>query len=178
MGLMDRMKANCRVTQLSWMTFPQQIAAACQSWSPEERAAVLRGIESTFKWAPVAQIAQGMFAQYFQPSGGVSPESVDMVIHGQVEGGLALMRQENQQQASTMQWGLTPAQQAALSYAWTVLKAMEQREMMGPTARAAAAAAPEGPAAESTGAAPNFCSQCGSRVEAGARFCARCGHQL
>jgi hypothetical protein len=49
-----------------------------------------------------------------------------MVKSGQISGGLELMRMENQT-AAQPNWGMLPAQQAALSFAWMVLKGMEQR---------------------------------------------------
>jgi hypothetical protein len=169
------MKANLRVTQLSYLTTPQQIATTCAGWNADERAEVLRGIESTFRWAPVAQVAQSLFAPYFQQGGGVSPEATDMVIHGQIEGGLELMRQQNSPtpQAS---WGLTSGQQAALSYAWMVLKASEQRDLAG---HSVSTASPTRHATDDVRTvAAHFCSQCGARAEHGARFCSSCGAPL
>jgi membrane protease subunit (stomatin/prohibitin family) len=99
----------------------------------------------------------------------VSAEALDMVKSGQISGGLELMRWENQP-AMQQQWGFTPAQQASLSFAWTVLKAIEQ----------SASAAIYQAAARATGAPvntgdTNFCTSCGARRAPGL-YCSNCGH--
>ena len=169
MGLLDspknRVSANFKLTQLSFMTHPAQIVAFCQGLAPDERAAVMKGIDSAFKWQPVAQIAQAMFPTYY--SGGVSEEALDLVKGGQVSGGVELMRQQNQYTAPPS-FGFTPAQQAALSFAWVVLNALNQ-----PATGAAAAAS-----VRASGPANGFCSQCGKPVESGSRYCPGCGSRL
>jgi hypothetical protein len=123
--LKDRVSTNLQLTRLSFMTQPHEIIAFCQGLTPAERASITKGIESQFKWQSVAQVAQAMFPTYNAGSG-VSAEALDMVKGGQISGGLELMRMENQA-AAQPNWGMMPAQQAALSFAWMVLKRMEQR---------------------------------------------------
>jgi hypothetical protein len=123
--LKDRVSTNLQLTRLSFMTQPYEIIAFCQGLTPAERAGITKGIESQFKWQSVAQVAQAMFPTYNSGSG-VSAEALDMVKGGQISGGLELMRMENQA-AAQPNWGMMPAQQAALSFAWMVLKGMEQR---------------------------------------------------
>jgi hypothetical protein len=173
MGLFDsvknRISSNVKLMQLSSMVRQDQITAFCQTLTTEERATILKGIEGQFKWQPVAQIAQALFPAQSQ---GVSAEAHDMVLAGQVEGGLELMRMQN---ASVQpQFGMTPYQQAALSYAWTVLKAMDQRDAMAAAVtRQQHASAMAPPAATSDPA--RFCTSCGARREASGRFCGQCG---
>ena len=58
--------------------------------------------------------------------------------------------------------GMTPMQQLALSYAWTVLRMLgEQRAV-----------------AASPGEAPAYCSRCGTRTKPGGMFCTKCGGRL
>lgn len=125
-SLKDRLSANLKLTRLSFMTQPHDIIAFCQGLTPVERASIMKGIESQFKWQSVAQVAQAMFPSYSY-GGGVSAEALDMVKSGQVSGGAELMRMENQA-ATQQQWGMLPVQQASLSFAWTVLRGIEQRE--------------------------------------------------
>ncbi len=166
MGLLDsvknRLSANLKLTQISYMSHPAQIVAFCQGLAPDERTAIMNGIDSAFKWQPVAQIAQAMFPSYY--SGGVSAEALDLVKGGQVSGGIELMRQQNQYYAPPS-YGFTPAQQASLSFAWVVLNALNQQAGAAPPAR------PGAPA-------NHFCSQCGKPIDSGARFCTHCGSRL
>ena len=170
MGLLDslkgRLSANLKLTRLSFMTQPHDIMAFCQNLSPAKRAAIVKGIESQFKWQSVAQVAQGMFPSY---NYGVSAEALDMVKGGQISGGLELMRTENQAPAQG-NWGMMPAQQAALSFAWMVLKRIEQRDaaLAHYVPAAAVHAATAGAAGE------GFCASCGARRSLG-RYCANCG---
>jgi membrane protease subunit (stomatin/prohibitin family) len=90
-----------------------------------------------------------------------------MVKSGQLRGGLELMRWENQP-AMQQQWGFTPAQQASLSFAWTVLKAIEQSASAAYQTAASASGAPE-----YTGDA-NFCTSCGAHRAPGL-YCSNCG---
>jgi hypothetical protein len=122
--LKDKVSTNLQLMHLSFMTQPYEIMAFCQGLTPAERTCIIKGIESQFKWQSVAQVAQAMFPTYSSGSG-VSAEALDMVKSGQISGGLELMRMENQT-AAQPQWGLMPAQQATLSFAWMVLKKMEQ----------------------------------------------------
>jgi hypothetical protein len=153
-SLKNRVSANVKVTQLSYMMHPDQIVTFCRALPPDDRAAVMKGIESTFKWMPVAQIAQSMFPSYY--SGGVSPEALDLVMGGQVQGGVDLMRQQNQYTPPPM-YGFTAANQAALSFAWVVLNALQDQGRPSPA---------------------RFCAQCGRALETGARFCGGCGSRL
>jgi hypothetical protein len=127
----------------------------------------LKGIESQFKWQSVAQIAQAMFPSYNYGSG-VSAEALDMVKAGQVSGGVELMRMQNQG-APQPNWGMMPAQQAALSFAWIVLKGMEQHEAA--LAGKAAAAGARGGISDSEA---RFCTSCGAARNPG-RYCIQCG---
>jgi hypothetical protein len=124
MGLFDQMKqrlsANWKYTQLSFMTDPRQIVAFCEKLSPEERGQVKQAIESAFRWQPVAQVAQAMFPALAGSTAGVSADALDLVRGGFVSGGVELMGM--QQTAASPQLGLTPQQQAALSLAWLVLR--------------------------------------------------------
>ena len=166
MGFMDQIKnrlsANWKLQRIMFMSSQAEIARYCRDLDPAERAAVTQGIESMFKWQPVAQVAQGLFSSYFTPSGGVSDDAKDLIKGGYVDAGVELMRLENQPQVSQVQMGMTPMQQLALSYAWTVLR------MLG--AQGAVAASP--------GEAPAYCSQCGTRTKPGGTFCTKCGGRL
>jgi hypothetical protein len=166
-SLKDRFSANLKLTQLSFMTHPQQIVAFCEGLAPAERSAILKGIESQFKWQSVAQIAQAMFPSYNYGSG-VSAEALDMVKAGQVSGGVELMRMQNQG-APQPNWGMMPAQQAALSFAWIVLKGMEQHE-----AALAGKAAAAGARGEISDSEARFCTSCGAARNPG-RYCIQCG---
>jgi len=172
-GLFDAVKnriaSNVKLMQLSSMVRQDQILAFCQSLAPEERATILKGIESQFKWQPVAQIAQALFPAQSQ---GVSAEARDMVLGGQVEGGLELMRMQNA--AVQPQFGMTPYQQAALSYAWMVLKGMGQRDAMAAGVKPEQHASAFAPPATDPGTV-KFCTSCGARREVGGRFCGQCG---
>lgn len=175
MGLMDQIKnrltTNWKLQRLSLMSTQAEILMYCRDLDPAERTSVMHGIESQFKWQPVAQVAQGLFSSYFTPSGGVSDDARDLIKGGYVDAGVELMRLENQPQVSQMQLGMTPLQQMALSYAWTVLRMLEQER----------AAATEGPAqavTASPGDAPAYCSQCGAKTKTGALFCTKCGSRL
>lgn len=136
-SLKDRLAANLKLTRLSFMTQQHEIVAFCQGLTPDERAGIIKGIETQIKWQSLASVAQAMFPS-FGSGGGVSAEALDMVKGGQISGGLELMRIENQAAAQRNR-GMMPAQQAALSFAWMVLKGMEQREAAlpedGPGAR-------------------------------------------
>jgi hypothetical protein len=88
-----------------------------------------------------------------------------MAIHGQVSGGLELMRQENQVAAQPA-WHMMPQQQATLSFAWMVLKGMEQRESFAQQSPAVADSAGPSNAA--------FCASCGTRRSSGLH-CTNCG---
>jgi hypothetical protein len=129
MGLFDAVKqklsTNLQLTRQSFMTGPQQIVAFCRGVDAASRSDMIRAIESQFKWQSVAQLAQAMFPAYGSGSH-VSEEALDMVKGGQISGGLELMRMENQS-FSTANPGMTPAQQAALTFAWIVLTGMEKR---------------------------------------------------
>jgi hypothetical protein len=46
-SLKNRLGANLKVTQLSYMLHPGQIVAFCRALSADEQAAVMKGIEST-----------------------------------------------------------------------------------------------------------------------------------
>ena len=129
-SLKDRVSSNLKFTRVTLMTQQHEIIAFCQSLTPAERGNIIKGIESHFKWQSVASVAQAMFPVQSY-SGGVSAEALDMVTHGQVSGGLELMRQQNYVAAQPA-WGMMPQQQAALSFAWMVLKGMEQREPILP----------------------------------------------
>ena len=166
-SLKDRFSANLKLTQLSFMTQPHEIAAFCERLTPAERLAIIKGIENQFKWQSVAQTAQAMFPSYYHGSG-VSAEALDMVRSGQISGGLELMRMENQA-APQPNWGMMPAQQAALSFAWTVLKGMEQREAA--SGYNAPPSIENDPPGESDAA---FCTSCGTRRKLG-RYCTNCG---
>jgi hypothetical protein len=162
--LKDRLSANLKLTRLSFMTQQHEIIVFCQGLSPADRAEIIKGIESQFKWQPLAQLAQAMFPSYNYGTGG-SPEALDMVKGGQISGGLELMRIENQA-AQQPSWGMMPTQQAVLSFAWMVLKGIEQRE---------SALAYHAPKAAMDGAADSvFCASCGKRRSPG-RYCANCG---
>ena len=167
-SLKDRFSANLKFTRLSFMTQPHEIVAFCQSLTAAERAVVIKGIESQFKWQSVAQVAQAMFPTYSYGSG-VSAEALDMVKGGQISGGVELMRMENQA-ASQPNWGMMPAQQAALSFAWMVLKGLDQREA-APDYKASPVTSPDDPAGATDAA---FCSSCGMRRNTG-RYCTNCG---
>lgn len=167
-SLKDRFSANLKLTRLSFMTHPQEIIAFCEALTPAERTAIVRGIESQFRWQSVAQVAQAMFPSYNYGSG-VSAEALDMVKAGQVSGGVELMRMQNQA-APQPNWGMMPAQQAALSFAWIVLKGMEQHE-----AALAGNAAAAGASRETTVSTDaRFCTSCGARRNPG-RYCINCG---
>jgi hypothetical protein len=160
-ALKNRVSTNLKVTQLSYMSHPSQIAAFCRALPPDEQAAVMKGIEGAFKWLPVAQIAQSMFPAYY--SGGVSPEALDLVMGGQVSGGIELMRQQNQYVAPPS-YGFTPAQQASLSFAWVLLNALKQAGSNQPSPMA------RGP--------DDRCAHCGKSLEPSAKFCSGCGARV
>jgi len=170
MGLLDSLKdraaSNLKFTRLTFMNQQNEIIAFCQSLTPNDRVNIIKGIESHFKWQSVASVAQALFpAQSY--GGGVSAESLDMVTHGQIGGGLELMRQENQVAPQQTAWGMMPQQQAALSFAWLVLKGMEQRESL----------LRQSPATTATsGRPPNsaFCTSCGLKRCPGL-YCVHCG---
>jgi hypothetical protein len=123
MGLLHRIQArillNARMMRLSYMRTPQQIAAFCGSLGPAERAELLAGIEQQFRWNAGLSAMQAMMPR--GSGSGISAEAADMAIHGQLPGGLELMRQEREQQPTM---GLTPGVEAALVCAWKTLKAM------------------------------------------------------
>lgn len=174
MGLLDSMKdrfsANLKLTRLAYMTQSHEIIAFCQTLTADERARIIAGIESQFKWQSVSQVAQALFPSYSY-GGGVSAEALDMVKSGQVSGGVELMRWENQP-ALQQQWGFTPAQQASLSFAWTVLKAIEQGAR---APRYQTAASGSGTATNSGDA--NFCASCGAHRKPGL-YCSNCGSRF
>jgi hypothetical protein len=145
----NRLSTNLKFTSLSFMTNQQEILTFCQSLTPVERADMVKNIESHFQWQSVAQLAQAMYPTYY--AGGVSAEALDMVKSGQVTGGVELMHWQNQG-AMQPNWGGMPAQNAALGFAWMVLKAMDQQQASGNA----------------------FCTSCGARRSAD-RFCTNCG---
>jgi hypothetical protein len=178
MGFMDRIKSNVRVQRLSFMTSAPAIVAFCQGLDPSERAEAIRGIESMFKWQPVAQIAQGLFSSYSAPHG-VSADAKDLVMGGYVSAGVELMAMQNQAQAPPPQFGMLPMQQVALSYAWTVLKALEQQSSQPlPFAAPAASARAHAPTATAPQPSRRFCTRCGAAASGSARFCGACGGAL
>jgi membrane protease subunit (stomatin/prohibitin family) len=148
-SLKNRLSTNLKFTSLSLMTNQQEILNLCRSLTPVERADIVKNIESHFQWQSVAQFAQAMYPAYY--SGGVSEEALDMVKSGQVAGGVELMRWQNQG-AMQANWGMMPAQNAALGFAWMVLKAMDQHQSSGNA----------------------FCTSCGAR-RSDNRFCTNCG---
>lgn len=162
-SIKNRIAVNLKVTKLSFMTQPNHIIRTCHDFSAEERSQAIKAIESMFRWQPVAQMAQSMFPSYYS-GGGVSPEALDMASHGQVSGGLELMRLENQAAPASM-GGMLPIQQAALSFAWTVLKALEQQ----PSRSNPAVSAPDSVSTK------RFCPDCGQRRSSEGRFCTGCG---
>jgi hypothetical protein len=167
-SLKDRFSANLKLTRLSFMTQQHEIVAFCQGLTPAERARIIKGIESQFRWQSVAQVAQAMFPSYSYGNG-VSAEALDMVKSGQIDGGLELMRIENQA-AAQPNWGMMPVQQAALSFAWMVLQGIEQRE-----AALAYHARSEAVHGATAGAADApCCASCGTRRSPG-RYCTNCG---
>jgi hypothetical protein len=168
-ALKDRFSANLKLTRLSFMSQPQQIVTFCRALTPAERTAILRGIESQFKWQSVARVAQAMFPSYTSGSG-VSAEALDMVQAGHVSAGVELMRMQNQA-APPLNWGMLPAQQAALSFAWIVLKGLEQHEA-APAGHAAAEGAPSTRRRSPTHA--RHCASCGARKNPGL-YCVQCG---
>jgi hypothetical protein len=174
LGLLDsfknRLSSNLKLTRLSFMTQQHEIIGYCQGLTQAERAAILHGIESQFKWQSVAQVAQAMFPSY-NYGGGVSAEALDMVKGGQISGGIELMRQENQAVTQPQWGGMTPAQQAALSFAWMILKGMELREAADSQHPSVA------PRAGTPSAGPPdaaFCVACGTHRSSG-RYCTNCG---
>jgi hypothetical protein len=181
MGLMDQIKnrltTNWKIQRLSFMTSQREIVMYCRALEPAERPAIMQGIESMFKWQPVAQMAQGLFSSYFTPSGGVSDDAKDLVKGGYVDAGVELMRLENQPQVSQMQLGMTPMQQMALCYAWTVLRMLEEPGSVA-TAQPAGSAGLAQAVTAPPGDAPAFCSQCGTKTKAGGLFCTKCGNRL
>jgi hypothetical protein len=136
--------------------------------TPAERSSVIKGIESQFRWHSVAQVAQAMFPSYNYGSG-VSAEALDMVKGGQISGGMELMRMQNQAVAQPG-WGMMPAQQAALSFAWMVLKEIEQRE----TALAYGAPPADQQSEVQDASDTTYCTYCGTRRKPG-RYCINCG---
>lgn len=176
MGLFDQVKnrlaTNFKFTQLTFMAQPAQIIAFCQKLTPEERAGVLKGIESAFRWQPVAQIAQAMYPMFAAPHHGVSDDAMDLIHGGFVSGGVELMAIQNQV-PPTPQLGLTAQQQSALAFAWLVLRRLEGGGMpvAGP---ATESSTPSSPAPSEV----RFCSGCGTRTQVGAAFCSSCGRRL
>jgi hypothetical protein len=167
-SLKDRFSANLKFTRLSFMTQPHEIITFCQGLTPAERSSVIKGIESQFRWHSVAQVAQAMFPSYNYGSG-VSAEALDMVKGGQISGGMELMRMQNQAVAQPG-WGMMPAQQAALSFAWMVLKEIEQRE----TALAYGAPPADQQSEVQDASDTTYCTYCGTRRKPG-RYCINCG---
>ncbi len=164
----NRLATNLKYTQLTLMTQPAQIVAFCQKLTPDERAGVRKGIESAFRWQPVAQIAQAMYPMLAAPHHGVSAEAMDLAKGGLVDGAVELMAMQNQP-PPTPQFGMTSQQQATLAFAWAVLQRLEAP---------AAAAPPTAGAAARTPSDVRFCSSCGTRTQPGARFCSACGSAL
>jgi len=175
MGLMDSLKhrvsTNMKVTQLMFMTHPAQIIPFCQSLSPADRAEVIKGIENTFKWQPVAQIAQALFPA--QPTSNVAADAADLAKGGFVSGAVDLITMQSQ--PVQPQYGMTQAQQAALSYAWMVLKNMESSSVPSSTSSFPASAVSSDGGVTSTAL---YCGQCGTRRPEGANFCSRCGNRF
>lgn len=128
MGFLDsvknRLALNLKLTKISFMVNRNDIVQACQAMSKDERAGALKSIEDMFRWQPIAQIAGAFFPNYY--SSGVSDEALDLVKGSYVQGGVDLMR--SQSQPIQPQYGMLPIQQAAFSFAWLVLKALEQRD--------------------------------------------------
>jgi hypothetical protein len=162
MGLFDsvknRLAVNLKVTKLSFQTKPAEIVRQCKELTPAERPVALKAIEAMFRWQPVSQIAQQMFPAYSY-GGGVSDEAKDLVMGGCVDAGVELMRQQNQV-AAPAYGGMLPIQQAALSFAWIVLKALDQ------------------PAPRAASGGGGFCTGCGSRRPSVGVFCASCGQRF
>ena len=138
MGLMDSLKhrfsTNMKITQLMYMTQPTDIVRFCQSLSREDRGDVVKGIESAFKWQPVAQIAQAFFPA--QASSGAVVDAVDLAQGGYVSGAVDLMRAQSQNVQA--QYGMTAMQQAALEVGLDVVSGLHTR--LGSFARLRAAA--------------------------------------
>ena len=174
MGFLDsvknRLALNLKLTKISFMVNRNDIVQACQAMSKDERAGALNSIEGMFRWQPIAQIAGALFPNYY--SSGVSDEALDLVRGGYVQGGVDLMR--SQSQPIQPQYGMLPIQQAALSFAWLVLKAFDQRD-----ATAALPPPLRVPPPPFPGTAPpteaKFCSACGTPRFPGGRFCGNCG---
>jgi len=129
MGFFDsvknRLAVNLKVTKLSFQTQPADIVRQCRELTPDERLAALNAIEAMFRWQSVGQIAQQLFPAYSY-GGGVSADAKDLIMGGCVDAGVELMRQQNQPTAQPGYGGMLPIQQAALSFAWIVLKALDQ----------------------------------------------------
>ena len=172
MGLMDslkhRLSTNMKVTQLMFMTQPMAIVQFCRGLNREDRAGVLKGIESAFKWQPVAQIAQALFPA--QQSSNVAADAADLAKGGFISGAVDLMGMQSQ--SVQPQYGMTAAQQAALSYAWTVLKSIEQQDGISRSPQVAQMEMQD-PGEPAGGAL--YCSRCGTKRPEGANFCNRCG---
>ncbi|MGH9875056.1 MAG: hypothetical protein ACRD9S_21585 [Pyrinomonadaceae bacterium] len=152
-AMKDRLSSNLKFVKLSYLTRPDEIIQFCQSLTPGERDVVLKGIESSFKWQPVALIAQAFYPTVVGPSG-VSEDAMDLVRGGFVEGGIELMK--SQSQPPPQQFGMTATQQAVYSFAWVVLKAIEQESNAAP----ASVAVCRGCRARRRSADP-FCQSCG-----------------
>jgi NADH pyrophosphatase NudC (nudix superfamily) len=176
MGVFDSMKnriaLNLKVTKMSFMTHPGSIVEYCQTFTPEERLLALKNIDAQFRWQPIAQMAQALYPALWGPHGGVSAEALDLVRGGQVDAGLKLMSIENQAPVAP-NMGMLPMQQSALSFAWVVLKALEQREA---ATKSSYAASVSGSFARSQQA--SFCPSCGSQQQGNDRFCRNCGSSL
>ena len=162
MGVFDAVKtrigSNLKFVQLSYMTHPADIIQFCRSLAPDDRVVVLKGIESSFKWQPAAQLAQTLFPALCHSGGGVSQEAKDMALGGDVSAAVRMMSWENQA-PPTPQFGMTATQQATLSFAWVVLKALEQEDSGAPASVA-------------------VCRACGERRRSADPFCAHCGRRF
>jgi hypothetical protein len=163
MGVLDsiknRLSLNLKVTKMSFMTNPASIIEYCQTFTSEERLLALKNIEAQFRWQPIAKMAQVLYPVFSGPHGGVSPEAMDLVRGGYVDAGVKLMSMQNQAPVAP-NLGMLPIQQSALSFAWIILKALEQCD------------------ATSKSSYRSFCPSCGSRQQGIGRFCSNCGHSL
>jgi hypothetical protein len=121
----NRFATNWKVTKLSFQTQTAEIARQCMELTPAEQASAIKAIEAMFRWQPVAQVAQAFFAAY-SPGGGVAADAADLAKGGFVSGAVDLMSMQNQAAPQAVSGGMLPMQQAALSFAWIVLKSLER----------------------------------------------------
>jgi hypothetical protein len=121
----NRLATNWKFTKLSLQTQPAEIARLCMEMTPAERTSTIKTIESTFRWQSVAQVAQAFFPAY-NSGGGDAAAAADLAKGGFVSGAVDMMRMQNQAAPQAVAGGMLPVQQAALSYAWVVLKSLER----------------------------------------------------